>query len=143
MQITQFVIDICIVYFASTSSSPTLHLWFAVLTVLLLETAYAYYASTYFKGRLPSPGTCAGEEHAAIFGCSLLTSYLFLFIDFYFRTYKGGSKGKKAVINKDVGAGVDKVHNAVANGNGVHMNGNGKANGKANGNGVNGHAKGE
>jgi len=110
MQITQFIIDICIVYFAT----------------------YAYFASTYFPGRLPSPGTCAGEEQAAVFGCTLLTSYLFLFIDFYVRTYrKAGKGGKKAVINKDVGAGVDKVHKVVANG--THVNG------KANG--ANGHSK--
>ncbi|KAG8877852.1 hypothetical protein FRB97_002961 [Tulasnella sp. 331] len=112
MQITQFVIDLFIVYFAT----------------------YAYFASTYYPN-LPSPGTCAGEEQAAVFGCGLLTSYLFLFIDFYVRTYKkGGAKGAgKPVINKDVGAGVDKVHKVVANGNGVHVNG------KANG--MNGHSK--
>jgi len=110
MQITQFVIDLFVVYFAT----------------------YAYYASTYFVGKLPSPGTCAGEENAAILGCSLLTSYLFLFIDFYVRTYRKGSKSRgKPVLDKDVGAGVDKVKAVTANG--IH------ANGEANG--VNGQAK--
>jgi len=33
-------------------------------------------------------GDCVGAESSALFGCGLLTSYLFLFIDFYFRTYK-------------------------------------------------------
>jgi len=30
---------------------------------------------------------CSGSESAAYFGAALLTSYLFLFIDFYIRTY--------------------------------------------------------
>jgi len=118
MQITQFVIDLFVLYFAT----------------------YTYFAATYWSHILPTPGTCAGEEQAAIFGCSLLTSYLGLFIDFYIRTYKKTAAAKKAgkpVVDKDVGAGVDKVHKAVANGTA-----NGHANGKANGvNGVNGHSK--
>ncbi|KAG8906107.1 hypothetical protein FRB99_007568 [Tulasnella sp. 403] len=104
MQITQFIIDLFVVYFAT----------------------YAYFSSTYFPGRYPSPGNCAGEEHAAIFGCGLLTSYLFLFIDFYIRTYKGGAKrGSKPIASKDA----DKVKaNGVANG---HANGSAKPNGLA------------
>jgi fatty acid elongase 3 len=90
MQITQFVIDLFIVYFAS----------------------YSYFASTYWP-HLPTVGTCAGEEHAALFGCGLLTSYLFLFIDFYIRTYKGGKGAAKK------GAVADKATNGhIANGNG-------------------------
>jgi len=116
MQITQFIIDLFVVYFA----------------------AYCYFASTYFPGQFPTPGTCAGEEHAAIFGCGLLTSYLFLFIDFYVRTYKGGSTKKstsKPIAAKDTGKIADNVKDAVvppkANGVHHHANGNGKANGKA------------
>ena len=80
---------------------------------------------------MPSPGTCAGEEHAAFFGCALLTSYLFLFIDFYVRTYKKAGS-KKAIVNKDVGKVADKVTDkAVGNGkvvaNGEYANGNGKS----------------
>ncbi|KAF8581632.1 GNS1/SUR4 membrane protein, partial [Ramaria rubella] len=80
MQITQFVIDLFAVYFAST---------------YLVLPRYSYFTSTYFP-RVPSPGTCSGSEGAAIFGCSLLTSYLFLFISFYRNTYKKPrlSKGK-------------------------------------------------
>ncbi|CEQ42123.1 SPOSA6832_03918 [Sporobolomyces salmonicolor] len=77
LQITQFVVDLFIVYFAS----------------------YAYFAATYFLGQLPSPGSCAGTEGAAIFGCALLTSYLFLFIAFYKKTYNAqvaAGKNKKA-----------------------------------------------
>lgn len=64
-QIMQFVIDLGFVYFAS----------------------YTYFVSTYWPW-LPNMGNCAGEEFAAIYGCALLTSYLFLFIAFYIRVYK-------------------------------------------------------
>ncbi|CAE6445237.1 unnamed protein product [Rhizoctonia solani] len=71
MQITQFVIDLFAVYFAS----------------------YSYFGTTYWP-MIPTMGTCSGTEGAALFGCALLTSYLFLFIDFYIRTYKAPVKGK-------------------------------------------------
>ncbi|KAL8290158.1 hypothetical protein RQP46_003097 [Phenoliferia psychrophenolica] len=69
MQISQFVIDLVVVYFAS----------------------YNLFASRYASG-LPHCGKCSGTEGAAIFGCGLLTSYLFLFIAFYRATYKPRSK---------------------------------------------------
>ncbi|GAA5896519.1 elongation of very long chain fatty acids protein [Sporobolomyces salmoneus] len=76
LQITQFVIDLFIVYFAS----------------------YAYFAATYFP-TWPTPGSCAGTEGAAIFGCALLTSYLFLFIAFYKKTYNAQvAAGKKKAV---------------------------------------------
>jgi fatty acid elongase 3 len=37
---------------------------------------------------MPSHGTCAGEEFAAISGICILSSYLVLFIFFYLATYK-------------------------------------------------------
>lgn len=37
---------------------------------------------------MPYYDSCAGEEIAASFGTFLLTSYLFLFISFYRKTYK-------------------------------------------------------
>ncbi|KAF5375032.1 hypothetical protein D9758_000283 [Tetrapyrgos nigripes] len=64
MQIIQFVIDLFVVYFGS----------------------YNHFATAYTN--LPTVGDCAGSEDAALFGCGLLTSYLFLFINFYFQTYK-------------------------------------------------------
>jgi fatty acid elongase 3 len=64
-QITQFVLDLGFIYFAS----------------------YTYFASTYWP-HLPSMGKCAGEEFAAIAGICIITSYLFLFLAFYFATYK-------------------------------------------------------
>jgi hypothetical protein len=45
---------------------------------------------------MPNAGKCAGEEFAAISGCVILSSYLVLFIGFYFATYKKPSqKGRK------------------------------------------------
>ena len=70
MQIIQFVIDLGFVYFAS----------------------YTYFTSSYFP-RMPNPwGTCAGEEFAAFAGLIILSSYLLLFISFYFATYRKQTK---------------------------------------------------
>ncbi|GAA6001722.1 hypothetical protein JCM10207_002283 [Rhodosporidiobolus poonsookiae] len=71
LQITQFVIDLFTVYFAS----------------------YSYFSATYWP-TWPTMGSCAGTEGAAIFGCALLTSYLFLFIAFYQKTYKQQARAK-------------------------------------------------
>ncbi|KAF8852929.1 GNS1/SUR4 membrane protein [Acephala macrosclerotiorum] len=65
LQITQFVIDLGFVYFAS----------------------WDYFTSTYAP-HLPHIGTCAGEPFAAIAGDVILSSYLVLFISFYIATYK-------------------------------------------------------
>ncbi|KAE8388729.1 GNS1/SUR4 family-domain-containing protein [Aspergillus alliaceus] len=65
LQIVQFAVDLGFVYFAS----------------------YTYFASTYFPG-MPNAGHCAGEEFAAFAGIIVITSYLVLFILFYFATYK-------------------------------------------------------
>lgn len=100
LQIVQFVIDLFVVYFAS----------------------YNYFAHTYFPG-LPVLGTCAGKEGAAIFGCAILTSYLFLFIEFYRQTYKTGANAKKSasVAAQKVanGSGPAGANGKPANGNGV------------------------
>lgn len=65
LQITQFVIDLGFVYFAS----------------------YTYFSATYFPW-LPTAGVCAGKEFAALAGMGILSSYLVLFIGFYISTYK-------------------------------------------------------
>ncbi|KAL0581608.1 Fatty acyl-CoA elongase/Polyunsaturated fatty acid specific elongation enzyme [Marasmius crinis-equi] len=91
MQIIQFVIDLFLVYFGT----------------------YSHFVTNYYSKHLPTVGDCAGGENAALFGCGLLSSYLLLFINFYFQTYKkpSGRSGKGA-------------SNGSANG---HANGNGKA----------------
>ena len=74
LQILQFVIDLGFVYFAS----------------------YTYFSSVYFPWA-PNMGRCAGEEFAAFAGIGILSSYLLLFISFYFATYKKEKKeGKRS-----------------------------------------------
>ncbi|KAG8219816.1 GNS1/SUR4 membrane protein [Butyriboletus roseoflavus] len=76
MQITQFVIDLFIVYFGT----------------------YQHFAHSRFPN-LPHVANCAGTETAALFGCGLLSSYLVLFINFYIQTYQKPAKGKKSIVN--------------------------------------------
>lgn len=98
LQITQFVIDLFIVYFASelptspavphisvinVPQTPRTDLCHLCLKAIFKQhtdsAAYQRLASQYFRF-LPNKGDCAGSEPAALFGCGLLTSYLFLFI---------------------------------------------------------------
>ena len=62
---------------------------------------------------MPNAGNCAGEEFAAFAGMAILSSYLVLFISFYFATYRKQGKtgrprrntGREALIAmKDFGA---------------------------------------
>jgi len=76
MQITQFVIDLFLVYFGT----------------------YQHFAHTFFP-HIPHIGNCAGTETAALFGCGLLSSYLVLFVNFYIQTYQKPAKGRKPVAN--------------------------------------------
>lgn len=57
--------------------------------------SYTYFTSTYFQW-MPNSGQCAGEEFAAFSGMGVLTSYLVLFISFYFATYKKDGKAPSA-----------------------------------------------
>jgi fatty acid elongase 3 len=49
--------------------------------------AYQHFVHKYFP-TLPHIGDCGGTNQAILFGDSLITLYLFLFIDFFRRTYK-------------------------------------------------------
>lgn len=75
LQIVQFVIDIGFIYSAT----------------------YTYFAFNYWPV-LPNFGNCYGEPRMAIIGCVVITSYLFLFIDFFKKTYQNmrTSGAKKA-----------------------------------------------
>lgn len=104
LQIIQFIIDLGFVYFAS----------------------YTYFTSTYFSW-MPNAGSCAGEEFAAFAGIGILSSYLVLFISFYFATYKKGSKQttRKSLRRMSQAPLPDPLAVAAAT--------NGHANGKTNG----------
>lgn len=89
LQIIQFFIDLGFVYFAS----------------------YTHFAFMYFDWA-PHCGDCYGSELSAFFGIGILTSYLVLFISFYFRVYKSKSPKKPEVfssasaIASDISTGV-------------------------------------
>ncbi|KAL1974952.1 hypothetical protein VTN31DRAFT_5156 [Thermomyces dupontii] len=121
MQIIQFVIDLGFVYFAS----------------------YTYFAHTYFPWA-PNAGSCAGEEFAAFSGIGILSSYLLLFISFYFATYRKAAKsgrprsntGKQSLIqmrNAEVPSPLSKGTTSSANTesrNGPTRNGSATATGR-------------
>ncbi|KAF2865778.1 GNS1/SUR4 family-domain-containing protein [Massariosphaeria phaeospora] len=122
MQITQFVLDLGFVYFAS----------------------WTYFTSTYWPW-LPNAGKCAGEEFAAIAGICIISSYLVLFIGFYFATYKKAvPKGRRRATSALVEMKDEKVPtvgearrklsqgaNALANGHTTGATPNGTPNGRA------------
>lgn len=89
LQITQFVIDLVVIY----------------------SCTYSYYIVTYTNGFLPNFGDCAGTESAAAFGCAILTSYLFLFINFYRITYnqKKAAAAKKMADSKKINGKSKKI----------------------------------
>jgi len=76
MQIVQFIIDIIIIY-----------------SILIANNIYKIAPNFFFA--LP----CAGSDFSHIFGCLIVTSYLFLFIDFFKKTYK--SKTVKKASSKE------------------------------------------
>ncbi|OLY84622.1 Elongation of fatty acids protein 2 [Smittium mucronatum] len=68
-QISQFVVDICLCYFC-------------------LYTHMAFHNFPY----LPNMGDCRGTRQAAYAGCFLLSTYLFLFVQFFVQVYSEGTK---------------------------------------------------
>lgn len=102
-----------------------------MILVFVYYASYTYFTSTYFPW-MPNSGKCAGEEFAAFAGMGILSSYLLLFISFYFATYKKTGKtgrprrntGKQAVIAmKDLEVPTVSAHEKA--------NGNSKANGSS------------
>ena len=81
--------------------------------------SYTYFTSTYFTW-MPNYGTCAGEEFAAFSGIGIISSYLVLFISFYFATYKKDGKAptsRKSLRRMSQAPLPDPLHmQAIANG---------------------------
>lgn len=78
--------------------------------------SYTYFTSTYFPN-MPNAGQCAGEEFAAFAGIGILSSYLVLFISFYFATYRKDGKapsGRKAARRMSQ-APLPDPHNIIHN----------------------------
>lgn len=70
----------------------------------IVDLGFVYFATyTYFTNRFwpwwPNCGNCAGKPSAAINGCLILTSYLFLFISFYIKSYLV-PKAKRVISEK-------------------------------------------
>jgi len=85
-------------YFFRTAAGAKIW-WKQYLTTMqivqfIIDLGFIYVCSFYYFGYAHFDITtkCAGEDVAAAFGCGLLTSYLLLFINFYFKTYKTKSK---------------------------------------------------
>ncbi|KAI9740044.1 MAG: hypothetical protein M1818_004795 [Claussenomyces sp. TS43310] len=105
LQIIQFVIDLGFVYFAS----------------------YTYFTSKYFHS-MPNMGHCAGEEFAAFAGIGVLSSYLVLFVLFYFATYQKDGKPPSARrtlrrMSQAEAPGPHIVSDVTAKATGVQFNG--------------------
>lgn len=146
LQIFQFVIDLGKAELKSFSSDYRL----IVDVGFVYFASYTYFTSTYFP-KMPSYGKCAGEEFAAFAGMGILSSYLLLFISFYFATYKKtGQRGRKRSgtatraaidMSKLEIPSVNSAKSAMGQVNGSLANGS-LANGSlANGSLANGHAR--
>lgn len=101
--------------FASVLSNDLYHAGF------IYFASYTYFTSTYWP-HIPNAGNCAGEEYAAYSGMGIISSYLFLFISFYFATYSKGGKpsAKKTVLN-----GTAAINGSSASNGSAKVNSNG------------------
>lgn len=125
MQIIQFVIDLGM--YSRNSHTDKLVMSTRILTNagFVYFASYTYFAHTYFPWA-PNAGSCAGEEFAAFSGIGILSSYLLLFISFYFATYRKAAKsgrprsntGKQSLIemrNAEVPSPLSKSTSSSAN----------------------------
>jgi hypothetical protein len=141
LQIVQFVIDL-----GKSSSKSESSAWWNLLangelTFFTLGfvyfASYTYFAHTYFPSAR-NAGSCAGEEFAAFAGMGILSSYLLLFISFYFATYKKTAKTGRPRRNTGRQALIDMKNMEIpsvtetTNSN-SRVKSNGHANGQSNG----------
>lgn len=99
------------------------------ITGFIYFASYTYFTSTYFP-HLPNAGRCAGEEFAAFAGMGIISSYLLLFISFYFATYKkpiakGRGRARSALVEmKDESIPtVGEARNKLSHGSSTAVNG--------------------
>ncbi|KAG4099502.1 GNS1/SUR4 membrane protein [Neocallimastix lanati (nom. inval.)] len=94
LQIVQFVIDIFLIYGAT----------------------YTFFAFNYFPS-LPNFGNCHGDPVMAVIGCAVITSYLYLFVDFFKKTYKGKKSSPKTAkaIKEAIASGKSTAVDAKKN----------------------------
>ena len=92
LQIIQFILDVIFIYY----------------------TTYSRYAIDFFPDTLPHCEYCHGSRVAMTWGCSIISSYLVLFISFYKRIY---NKKTKSARSSDDGI-LDDVSPPTMNGSG-------------------------
>ena len=105
LQIAQFVIDLGeeIPLAPPSDRASDVSASLTPMSGFVYFASWNYFASAHIPS-LPHVGTCAGEEAAAIMGCVILSSYLLLFISFYFATYNKGKKNsKRGAVNTTTG----------------------------------------
>lgn len=98
-------------------------------TGFIYFASYTYFTSAYFP-YLPNAGSCAGEEFAAFAGMGIISSYLLLFVSFYFATYKkpikkGRGRARSALVEmKDESIPtVGEARNKLSHGSSTAVNG--------------------
>jgi hypothetical protein len=83
LQIVQFVLDVIVCYGCVITHYATLGFFPKFINDTL------------------GIGVCHGEPFSAFFGCALLTSYLWLFVDFFLQTYRPRPKSELTFVKLD------------------------------------------